>query len=101
MSTRPIRSRSAPTCSASVTSTVALSTPCAVAPLASSWRRIAAPMPCAVPVTSAVLPERSGIAAPAALDHLAYLFDARLPDAKHVLVGTLVDAARGAVAEEL
>src|SRR5438128_2157354 len=100
ISTEPIRSRSAATCAPSVTSTVSLSTPCTVAPCRSSADAIAEPIPCAVPVTSAVLPWRSGTR-PAVLDHVANFLDARLPDAQHVLVGTLVQAAERSVAEQL
>src|SRR5712692_3533855 len=100
MSTGPIRPRSAATCALSVTSTVSLSTPWTVAPCRSSARAIAEPIPCAVPVTSAVLPGRSGTR-PAVLDQLAHFLDARLPHAQHVLVGTLVEAAERAVAEQL
>src|SRR5262245_41204098 len=101
MSIAPIRSTSPATWPGSVTSTVSLSTPCAVAPCASSAATMAAPMPCAVPVTSAVLPVRSGTRVPAIREDVAHLLDARLPHTKHVLVGTLVEPAQRAVAEQL
>src|SRR5262245_28343358 len=100
MSIRPMRSTSSATCRASETSTVSRSTPCAVAPCSRSAPRIAAPMPWAVPVTSATRPARSGTA-PAVLEHVADLLHARPPDAEHVLVRALVDAAERAVAEQL
>src|SRR5438445_11989446 len=98
MSTEPIRSMSAATCARSVTSTESLSTPCTLAPWRSSAAAIAAPIPWAVPVTSAVRPPRSGTR-PAVLDQLTHFLDARLPHAQHVRVGTLVEASEQAVAE--
>src|SRR5207247_3632599 len=83
----------------SVASTSSLSMPCAFAPCASSAFRIAAPMPCAVPVTSAVLSRRSATR-PAALDDIAHFLDARLPDAQDILIGSLVRAPERPVAEQ-
>src|SRR2546425_9044120 len=100
MSTGPIRSMSDATWSRSVTSTSSLSTPCTVAPCWASAAAIAEPMPCAVPVTSAVLPLRSGTR-PAVLDQVAHFLDAGVPHAKHVAVGTLVEPPERAVAELL
>src|SRR5439155_17632848 len=98
-SIRPMRSTSSATWAGSETSQVSRSTPWTVAPCSASAFAMAAPMPPAVPVTSATRPERSGIA-PAVLEDVPHLFDARLPDAQHVLVGPLVGAAEGAVAEQ-
>src|SRR5712691_3874208 len=100
MSTGPMRATSAATCSGSVTSTVSLSTPWTVAPCSASAATIAEPIPWAVPVTSAVRPLRSGTP-PAVLDQVAHFLDARLPHSEHVLVGTLVEPAERAVAEQL
>src|SRR5439155_1132775 len=73
---------------------------CTVAPCSASAFAMAAPIPPLVPVTSATLPARSGIA-PAALEDLAHLLDTRPPDAQDVVVGPLVEAAEGAVAQQL
>src|SRR4051812_28010662 len=94
-STRPMRCTSQATAAASVTSHSSLSTPCTRIPSARSAATIAAPMPCAAPVTSAV---RSG---PAMLEPLAGLLHARGPHAQHVLVRALVVAAERAVAQQL
>src|SRR3954470_15963562 len=94
-STRPIASTSAATAAGSVTSHCARSTPCTLIPSAASAAAMAAPIPCAVPVTSAT---RSG---PAMLEPLARLLDARRPHPQHVLVGALVVAAERAVAQQL
>src|SRR5689334_16981033 len=100
MSTGAMRSTSAVTCCVSPASTVSRSTPWTVAPQRSSAAAIAAPIPCAVPVTSAVLPARSGSGTrPAVLDQAPDLRDSRLPDPKDVLVRPLVQAAERAVAE--
>src|SRR5256885_1668086 len=58
-----------------------------------------APIPCAVPVTSATRPVRSGI--PALLEQRPDLLDAPRPDTENVGLGPLVGAAEGAVAEQL
>src|SRR5436190_12913625 len=98
MSMRPIRAASSATWSLSATSTVSRSTACTLAAQRSSASAIARPIPCAAPVTRAVRPARSGTR-PAVLDEVANLLDSRLPDAQHVLVGALVEAAERAVAE--
>ena len=93
MSTRPIRSTSAATCCGSATSAVSRSTPCSGRAVLRERVGIAAPMPCAVPVTSATRPPRSGTA-PAVPHQVAHLLHARLPDAEDVLVRTLVERRR-------
>ena len=52
-----------------------------------------APMPCAVPVTSATRPVRSGMHQPSSIN-AANLLDARLPDPQDVLVRPLVERRR-------
>src|SRR3954462_5164177 len=94
-STRPISCTSAATAAESVTSHSSRSTPWTMNPSAASAAAIAAPIPCAVPVTSAT---RSG---PAMLEPLARLLDARRPHPQHVLVRALVVAAERAVAQQL
>src|SRR3954466_12863932 len=94
-STRPMRCSSQATEAESVTSHSSLSTPCTRNPSARRAAAIAAPIPCAVPVTSAV---RSG---PAMLEQLARLLHARGPHAQHVGVRALVVAAERAVAQQL
>src|SRR4051794_35004197 len=94
-STRPICATSASTAAESVTSHSSRSTPWTVNPSAASAAAIAAPIPCAVPVTSAT---RSG---PAMLEPLARLLDPRRPHPQHVLVRALVIAAQRAVAQQL
>src|SRR5256885_4728270 len=100
MSTAPPSSTNADTCSASVTSTVSRSQPRTTAPCSSSADAIPAPMPWAVPVTSATRPARSATA-PAVRDQVAHLLDAGGPHAQDVLVGTLVEPAERAVSEQL
>src|SRR3954463_14515876 len=94
-STRPSSATSASTAAESVTSHCSRSTPCTGSPSAASAAAMAAPIPCAVPVTSAT---RSG---PAMLEPLARLLDARRPHPQHVLVRALVVAAERAVAQQL
>src|SRR4051794_25900322 len=100
-STGPMRSTSAATASGSLRSALSRSTRCTVAPSASSPSAIAAPMPWAVPVTSATVPSSSATVVPAVLDEVADLLDAGLPDTQDVLVGPLVEPAELAVAEQL
>src|SRR4051812_47280632 len=94
-STRPSSDTSAATAAESLTSHASRSTPCTVRPSAASAETIAAPIPCALPVTSAT---RS---APAMLEPLARLLHAGRPHAQHVLVRALVVAAERAVAQQL
>src|SRR4051812_18598343 len=100
MSTLPIDATKSPTWRSSVTSTVSRSQPCTVAPCSVSAAAIALPMPCAVPVTIATRPRRSGTG-PAVRDQVAHFLDPCLPDAQHILVGPLVQAAERAVSEQL
>src|SRR3954447_15826661 len=94
-STRARRASRSSTAAESDTSHSSRSTPWTVMPSPRSAATMAAPMPCAAPVTSAT---RSG---PAMLEAVAGLLHARRPHAQHVLVGALVVAAQRAVAEQL
>src|SRR5262245_19686863 len=58
MSTGPRPAKNSLTAAALVRSAVSLSTPCTTAPLSVSAAAMPAPMPCAVPVTTAVRPAR-------------------------------------------
>src|SRR5512146_1005286 len=99
MSTRPIPATRSATCPESLTSTVSRSCPCTTAPCASSAAAMPAPIPCAVPVTSATRPVRSGI--PTVLEQRPDLLDARRPDTEDVGLRPLVGAAERAVAEQI
>src|ERR1044071_602802 len=100
MSIRPISATSSSTWRESLTSTVSRSRPCTTAPCAASAAAIAAPIPCAVPVTSATRPERSGNG-PAVLEQVAHLFDPCLPHAHPVGGRALVGTAERPVAEQV
>src|SRR3954452_12638942 len=100
MSTLPIDATKSATWRSAVASTVSRAQPCTVAPCSVSAAAIALPMPCAVPVTIATRPRRSGTG-PAVRDQVAHLLDARLPHAQHVLVRSLVQASERSVTEQL
>src|ERR1700683_2219609 len=61
MSTSPTAAKNSRTATGSLKSALSLSTPCTVAPSSLSAAAIAVPMPCATPVTTAVLPASPGV----------------------------------------
>src|SRR2546425_5912721 len=94
---RPMPSTSRATWRGSARSAVSRATRWTVAPSSSSPAAVAAPTPCAVPVTSATLPLSSGIGAPPVLEQVAHLRHAGPPDLEHFRLGSLVGSAKAAV----